>query len=367
MLQKLTTIQKHLCSCFVERQEIIYGILTALIARQHLLLIGLPGTAKSALVVEMTKCITGAQYFQWLLSKFSTPEELFGPVSLKALEQGVYQRNTQDKLPEAHIGFVDEIFKANSAILNSLLTLINERLFYNNGHPVQSPLLSVFGASNEYPEEDENLSALYDRFMLRYEVEPISEDSAFATMLTSQAPAQRPVLTLTELQQIQASARMVQITSDIIDGLVLLRRELASDGIRPSDRRWKQSLSLIQARAILGGRNIADISDIEILKDSLWDEPGQKNTVAGHVRKLCVDQVTAEIQQMLAEAQEIHKNATTAATTEAGVEANKKIKVLVTNLDQLGQKHPNKAVLAQKTKEQVNTLNKEIAGICLGL
>lgn len=366
-MQKIIDIQKHLTGCFIERQEIIFGLLTALVARQHMLLIGLPGTAKSAILTELARCINGVSYFQWLLSKFSSPDELFGPVSLKALEQGVFQRNTKDKLPEAHIAFVDEIFKANSAILNALLTIINERLYYNNGHPLQVPLMSVFGASNEYPEEDENLGALYDRFLLRFEVDPIKEDSGFAKMLVTQTPSQRPTLTLAELQQLQASAQTVQITQDIIDALVHLRRDLVNENIRPTDRRWKQSLKLIQARTVINGRNVADISDLEILKDCLWDTPGQKNTVAGLVRRFCIDQVTADIKQFAAAAEEVAKNAINEATTEAGTEANKKIKTMIASLEQISQKHPNKTVLVNTALAEIKQLNKNMLSICLGL
>ena len=109
------------------------------------------------------------------ITAFTTPEDMFGPVSLSELEKGVYKRNTDHKMPAAHLSFLDEIFKANSAILNALPTLINERLFYNNGIPHETPLISVIGASNEYPEEGEGLEALFDRFLLRFEVEYIGE------------------------------------------------------------------------------------------------------------------------------------------------------------------------------------------------
>ena len=148
---KLEEIRQALNSKFFEREKEVEGILVALLSRQHMLMIGPAGTAKSALSSELAKIIEGTVYFQWLLTKFSTPEEVFGPLSLKGLEQGVYKRITTSKMPEANLVFLDEIFKANSAILNSLLTLINERLFYNNGSPVQVPLMSVIGASNEYP------------------------------------------------------------------------------------------------------------------------------------------------------------------------------------------------------------------------
>ena len=167
---KLEEIRHALNSKFFEREKEVEGILVALLSRQHMLMIGPAGTAKSALSSELSKIIEGTTYFQWLLTKFSTPEEVFGPLSLKGLEQGVYERITTSKMPEANLVFLDEIFKANSAILNSLLTLINERLFYNNGSPVQVPLMSVIGASNEYPEEEEGLDALFDRFLLRFEI-----------------------------------------------------------------------------------------------------------------------------------------------------------------------------------------------------
>ena len=183
MFEKIVQIKNYLESKFYEREAEIEGLLISVLARQHMLLIGPAGTAKSLLSVELAKIVQGVNYFQWLLTRFSTPEELFGPVSLKELEQGIYKRNTTGKLPEAHIAFLDELFKASSAILNSLLTLINERLFYNNGKPFRTPLISIIGASNEYPEEGEGLEALYDRFLLRYETDYLKNDANFISML----------------------------------------------------------------------------------------------------------------------------------------------------------------------------------------
>src|SRR2546422_2287428 len=152
---KLRKIREELQQLFLERAELIDGALAALLAAQHILIIGPPGTAKSMLADELCRRITGATYFQWLLTKFTTPEELFGAVSLKALEADDYRRVTTHKLPEAHIAFLDEIFKASSPILNPILTLMNERRFHNGREGAEVPLLTPFAASNELPEDDE--------------------------------------------------------------------------------------------------------------------------------------------------------------------------------------------------------------------
>src|SRR5947209_16793973 len=147
-LQTLARVRDELEQAFVERSEVIEGALVALLSRSHVLLIGPPGTAKSMLADELCRRVDGARYFQWLLTKFTTPEEVFGAVSLKALEADEYRRVTTAKLPEAHIAFLDEIFKASSSILNALLTLLNERRFHNGRASIAVPLLTVFGAAN---------------------------------------------------------------------------------------------------------------------------------------------------------------------------------------------------------------------------
>src|ERR1043166_443879 len=195
---RLQRIRDELGQAFLERTEVIDGALAALLAGQHVLLIGPPGTAKSMLADELCRRLEGASYFQWLLTKFTTPEELFGAVSLRALENDDYRRVTTHKLPEAHIAFLDEVFKANSSILNSILTVLNERRFHNGREVVEVPLITLFGASNELPEEDE-LQALYDRFLLRFVVGYIADDFRFLRMLQSKPAATHTTLNLADL------------------------------------------------------------------------------------------------------------------------------------------------------------------------
>src|SRR6266508_697306 len=176
-LTAIHQLRKELSTRFPERREVIDGALCAVLAGEHVLLLGPPGTAKSALVRAIAQAF-GGTYFERLLTKFSTPEELFGPISLAALEKDRYSRVVTGKLPEAHFAFADEVFKANSAILNSLLTAMNERLFHNDGAPTQMPLVALFGASNELPDGKE-LEALFDRFLLRFDVQYLLRPSSF--------------------------------------------------------------------------------------------------------------------------------------------------------------------------------------------
>ncbi|MDY7989891.1 AAA family ATPase [Paenibacillus polymyxa] len=359
-------IQKELTVQFAEREEVIEGLMVAMIARQHALLIGPPGTGKSALVSDLTKRITGANYFQWLLTRFSTPEELFGPVSLKELEQGVYKRNTSGKLPVAHTSFLDEIFKANSAILNALLTLINERIFYNDGAPMQVPLMCLIGSSNEYPEEGEGLEALFDRFLLRYEVNYIGEDQTFISMLkgsTSNAVS----MTIEELYELQFFSDTVTIPDGVYEVLSKIRRDLRDQGIQPSDRRFKQALSVIRAKAVLHGRNQAIVEDLMILKNSLWEKPEQREQVAKIVRNHAQDAVKTRLEEIGAEIVEILDNLNKSNnSTDAAVEATKKIKTLISDLKKLQKAYPNRSEIEQSIDSTQKSLN-DIASQVLGV
>src|SRR5512134_3783944 len=181
LANELAALLDELEHGLVERRLHVRLALLAALAGEHTLLIGPPGTAKSELARRLHLAFEDARYFERLLTRFSVPEELFGPLSISALEQDRYERQTAGYLPQASIAFIDEVFKANSAILNALLTLLNERKFDNGAGRIACPLISAIGATNEVPA-DEVGEAFFDRFLVRIPVLPVSA-AGFATLL----------------------------------------------------------------------------------------------------------------------------------------------------------------------------------------
>jgi MoxR-like ATPase len=302
-IAKLGEIRDQLNRAFLERAELIDGALAALLSHNHVLLIGPPGTAKSMLADELCARIEGANYFQWLLTRFSTPEELFGAVSLKGLEQDDYRRVTTHKLPEAHIAFLDEIFKANSSILNALLTLINERIFHNGRERITTPLITMLGASNELPDEEE-LSALYDRFMFRFITAYITEDFHFLKMLDGAVAQTRTTLSFTELNALAGAVATVKVPGAILTEIAELRRTLGREHIVVSDRRWKNSLDVLRAHALLFGRSVVIEDDLMFLEHVLWKDPEERPKVTELLRRL-VRGYEEEARELLIQSQEL--------------------------------------------------------------
>jgi MoxR-like ATPase len=249
-------------SGLVERRLQVRLALLAALAGEHTLLIGPPGTAKSELARRLHLAFEDARYFERLLTRFSVPEELFGPLSISALEQDRYERQTAGYLPEASIAFIDEVFKANSAILNALLTLLNERQFDNGAGRQSCPLISVIGATNEVPA-DEVAEAFFDRFLMRLPVGPVSADG-FRELLAVDAHGTRQIggaLAERERDAIARAAGAVRVTGEVAALLAELRAHVEARQIYVSDRRWMKILWLLKVAAAAEGR--ADLS--------LWD------------------------------------------------------------------------------------------------
>jgi MoxR-like ATPase len=283
---KICALRADLAVNLIDRAEAIDAAILALVTREHALFLGPPGTAKSLLVRSVCERIEGASYFERLLTRFSTPEELFGPLSLSALEHDHYERVTAGTLVEAHVAFVDEIFKSNSAILNSLLTLVNERLYHESGRSRPVPLLSLFGASNETPE-DNSLAALYDRFLLRVVVPYVGDDDSLRRLFNLAPAPPNASITLDDLRAAQSEVAAITLTSGAVDAIIAVKHELAQEGISVSDRRWRQCCSLLRARAWLDGDDEATDVHGVVLTHALWSTPDQLRVVERCVSKVC--------------------------------------------------------------------------------
>jgi len=231
-------------------------------------------TAKSALVRRAAELLN-ARFFKYLLTKFTEPAEIFGPLDIKALHDGKYIRITRGKLPEADIAFLDEIFKANSAILNALNTLLQERILYDGYNEIRVPLWSLFGASNEVPDDPE-IEAFYDRFTLRHFVRPVSEDLwrdlldkswklEIIYSLDSDSYVEGKVLDISQLRELYQMVLNVDLSS-VKSKLVKLLAVLESRGIHITDRRKGKVLKVIAAHSLINGRNVATEDDLIAVK-----------------------------------------------------------------------------------------------------
>jgi MoxR-like ATPase len=285
MVQPATfqTLEREMEGHLFERHEELEGLMLALLSRQHLLLVGPKGAAKSLMIRMLAGAIEGAHYFERLLTRFTLPDELFGPVSISALKKDRFSRLTRGYLPEAHFAFLDEIWKANSSILNSLLALINERLFYNDGEVLPCPLETLMGASAELPQE-EALSALYDRFLLRYQVKYIAEDGHLLEMMADvRPPVLKSRVSLDEIHDAREAVIAVEVDRPLLESVAKIRRRLGGEGLSLSDRRYKESLTVVRAKAWLQGRSYAVEDDLGVLSNILWDDPASEPIVRGFV------------------------------------------------------------------------------------
>jgi len=268
---------------FLDKEELIRLMIISTIAGEHAVIIGPPGTAKSAIIRAFARLID-ARYFEYLLTRFTEPNEIFGPVDIQAFREGTYQRRTASMLPESEIVFCDEIFKANSAILNALLTILNERRFSNGGIQTRVPLLSLFGASNEIPA-DEALEAMYDRFLIRIFSNNL-EGFHFQGLIDKGVEIERlaltgqqqiaPILNSNTLRAIhQNLPAYMNYSADFVGHYKNIVFQIRNEGISLSDRRVVKLLKLFTASALFDGRQTPNESDFFILKH-IWNNLEQR-------------------------------------------------------------------------------------------
>lgn len=358
---RFDAIRRELEQKFLAKEEIIRLMLISAIAGEHMVLIGPPGTAKSALIRAFARLID-ARYFEYLLTRFSEPNELFGPVDIQSFRSGSYRRVLTNMLPEAEIVFLDEAFKANSAILNSLLTVLNERRFNNGANLVKVPLISLFAASNEVPASD-NLDAIFDRFLLRVhsdnldsyhfhelmtkglaleraaakeEERPVAPQLPRMPELAGEvarpnvpappplAPRSGAMLAAADLHGCRrALLERVEMPEDFLATYKGLCFQLRGEGISLSDRRIVRLLKLFAASAFLDGRTRVHEGDLFILRHA-WNNLDQREILDAVVEPVVAQYyaehpddrphaVAADIDRLVTELNLVHKTLTQGA------------------------------------------------------
>lgn len=280
--EKILKVESSMQNSLLEREDEIHTSLLALLTSSHHFQYGEPGIAKSLLVTTLCDHISdlNGDYFQYLLTKFTTPEEITGIMDLNAFrEEGVYRKITARKLPEARIAFLDETFNGSSAILNTQLEILNERRFDRGDKVIDVPLVSMFGASNHIPQSGD-LAALADRLHFWHWVQPIQDGSNRATLLKMEDTEPEATFSLVELEKAQAEVAKVTLDDKIISLLLDIYDDLSDEEIHVTDRRFKHSTKVLQAEAWLSGKSEVSNKDLYPLQFMFWRKPEQIDTVA---------------------------------------------------------------------------------------
>ena len=313
MLQlDLRALRAELEAIFVEREDAIEAMLLALLVGEHAIMIGPPGTAKSALVRTLTGQIRGARYFEVALSKTRPAEAVLGPLDIKEFrENGNYLRKHEGYATDVEFAFLDEIGKMSADVGHDLLALLNERI----RHEVQdgrsahaTPLSSAFCASNELlTSGSDDAVALWDRLLLRVTVSPISSSHSFQNMLRDQPDPIETVIDWNDLKMaIDTVIPAIKIEDSILESILEIRAKLAKENIRPSDRRWRVSMKVLRASAYLNERESVEHSDLMSLSYTLWGDPEEIEKVRSVIASVASPhiQVLMELQVILTEVNE---------------------------------------------------------------
>ncbi|MBF9003059.1 ATPase RavA domain-containing protein [Vibrio nitrifigilis] len=299
--ERINKLAKALCEGVYERESTIKLCLLAALSGESVFLLGPPGIAKSLIAKRLIQAFSNSSYFEYLMTRFSTPEEVFGPLSIQELkDNGRYVRLTDGYLPSAQVVFLDEIWKAGPAILNTLLTVVNEKTFKNGSDVEKVPMRLLISASNELPEEDSGLDALYDRMLVRVFVNRIQDKQNFKSMLTvgttqeAQVPAELAISD-DEYFTWQQELQNLAISDDVFDKLYRLKTALETQEERlpelyVSDRRWKKAVKLLKASAYFNGRDEINPLDLLLLEHCLWSSPDSREIVQNTLQKFATEE-----------------------------------------------------------------------------
>lgn len=272
---RFRAVRDGLHAVFREREDALECMTLAALSGSHALLVGPPGTAKSALFFGFLASFPDARKFQTLVTKFGTEDEYFGPVKLSALKNDLWERNLDGRLAGVECAFLDEVFKGSDSVLNTLLSAMNERLY--KGKAI--PLRMLVGASNELPEE-EILAAVYDRFLLRDIVAYVQADATWMQLVAT-PPVYTPTvqITLKEWDAARADVERVPLAQRIVQELLRIRNELKTNGLVVSDRRWIALTRVLRAAAWLDDSAEVELDHLAVLKYGLWQKPDDRPRV----------------------------------------------------------------------------------------
>lgn len=296
MKKRFEEILKELTQGVYEKDAEIGLSLLAAIAGESVLLLGPPGVAKSMVARRVKSAFGGGRSFEYLMSRFSTPDEIFGPVSISRLKMDdAYERNVDGFMPTADVVFLDEVWKAGPAILNTLLTIINEKVFRNGKDEMRVPMKLLIGASNELPADGEGLEALWDRFLVRIVSGCVRDEQNFYAILqeeekgvmTPDVKIKKPI-TAKEYAAWQKEIAKIGIETDVLDVITFIRKQTKSlrlddtvevanrvHNIYISDRRWQHILHLLRASALIHERHKVAVYDLMVLVYCLWNDPDE--------------------------------------------------------------------------------------------
>lgn len=303
MNDKIKQLIETISQGLYEKDEAIRLAMLCALAGENMFMIGLPGTAKSMISRRVSSAFKQVNYFEYLMNEFSTPDEIFGSVKLEGLEEGIYEKNTEGYLPQANVAFLDEIWKSGPAILNTLLTIINEKKFHNGNHVETVPLHMLISASNELPKEKAGLEALYDRFIVRLAVAPVTDDKNFFLLCegSSEDVTIDPKLQLTidEVRAWQKEINKVTLPGNIKNVILAIRKEMerlnatakrdAKEMFYVSDRRWKKIIHLLKTSAYVCGRSEVDLMDCQLISYCIWNTDQQRMEAKEMIRKIAVE------------------------------------------------------------------------------